>query len=184
MASKSANYVYASRAANEGFMLLCEAALGRPHRLTHAHFVTTLPKHRHSTHGVGATSPCCPQPAYLEDEIAVPVGAPGPNTMLQAALARPARAKARRARMKLEAKLQRATARVTRSVADEAQREEQLAELRAAHVESLARVSARLEKEVAAAVGKGGALLYDEYMVYSEDQVRIRFLVNVRFIYE
>lgn len=58
MSSKSANYCCTSPANNTGILLLCEVALGNMNERLHAdYYAGNLPADKHSTKGVGKTSP-------------------------------------------------------------------------------------------------------------------------------
>ncbi|PHT58712.1 Poly [ADP-ribose] polymerase 2 [Capsicum baccatum] len=111
MFSKSANYCYASSAARNGVLLLCEVALGDMNELLSADYnADKLPPGRLSTKGVGATAPDFAKSQILEDGVVVPLGKP------------------------------------------KAQR-------------------------------KQGSLLYNEYIVYDVEQIRMRYVIQVEFNY-
>jgi len=57
MVSKSANYCCTTRTNNTGLLLLCDVALGDMYERTQADYIEKLPKGKHSTKGVGKTSP-------------------------------------------------------------------------------------------------------------------------------
>jgi len=57
MVSKSANYCCTTRSNNTGLLLLCDVALGDMYERTQADYIEKLPKGKHSTKGVGKTSP-------------------------------------------------------------------------------------------------------------------------------
>merc|ERR1711962_849609 len=57
MVSKSANYCCPTRTNNTGLLLLCDVALGDMYERTQADYIEKLPKGKHSTKGVGKTSP-------------------------------------------------------------------------------------------------------------------------------
>uniref|UniRef100_F1KUX9 Poly [ADP-ribose] polymerase n=1 Tax=Ascaris suum TaxID=6253 RepID=F1KUX9_ASCSU len=74
MVSKSANYCYALN--KEGFLLLCDVALGEMQEETQAKSITKLRKGKHSCKGVGRTIPD-PTQAYVTDEgVTIPMGKP------------------------------------------------------------------------------------------------------------
>ncbi|KAK7474692.1 hypothetical protein BaRGS_00034057 [Batillaria attramentaria] len=74
MVSKSANYCRTSKADPIGVLLLCEVALGNMHELTSASYVTQLPKGKHSTKGIGMTTPD-PKGFYTTpDGVLIPMG--------------------------------------------------------------------------------------------------------------
>ncbi|PHU28980.1 Poly [ADP-ribose] polymerase 2 [Capsicum chinense] len=111
MFSKSANYCYASSAARNGVLLLCEVALGDMNELLSADYnADKLPPGKLSTKGVGATAPDFAKSQVLEDGVVVPLGKP------------------------------------------KAQR-------------------------------KQGSLLYNEYIVYDVEQIRMRYVIQVEFNY-
>ncbi|KAF3664888.1 Poly [ADP-ribose] polymerase 2-A [Capsicum annuum] len=111
MFSKSANYCYASSAARNGVLLLCEVALGDMNELLSAdYYADKLPPGKLSTKGVGATAPDFAKSQILEDGVVVPLGKP------------------------------------------KAQR-------------------------------KQGSLLYNEYIVYNVEQIRMRYVIQVEFNY-
>lgn len=112
MFSKSANYCYASSAAKNGVLLLCEVALGDMNELLSADYnADKLPSGKLSTKGVGATAPDFKKSQILEDGVLVPLGNP---------------------------------------------KQQQ----------------------------KQGSLLYNEYIVYNVEQIRMRYVVQVEFNYE
>ncbi|XP_049378446.1 poly [ADP-ribose] polymerase 2 isoform X6 [Solanum stenotomum] len=77
MFSKSANYCYASSAAKNGVLLLCEVALGEMNELLSANYdADKLPSGKLSTKGVGATAPDPKASQILEDGVIVPLGNP------------------------------------------------------------------------------------------------------------
>ncbi|XP_015083642.1 poly [ADP-ribose] polymerase 2-like [Solanum pennellii] len=77
MFSKSANYCYASSAAKNGVLLLCEVALGDMNELLSANYdADKLPSGKLSTKGVGATAPDPKASQILEDGVVVPLGNP------------------------------------------------------------------------------------------------------------
>ncbi|XP_006365384.1 poly [ADP-ribose] polymerase 2-like isoform X4 [Solanum tuberosum] len=77
MFSKSANYCYASSAAKNGVLLLCEVALGEMNELLSANYdADKLPSGKLSTKGVGATAPDPKASQRLEDGVIVPLGNP------------------------------------------------------------------------------------------------------------
>jgi len=87
MASKSANYCYASRSTNNvGLMLLCEVALGNTYDLTTAKHITKLPAGKHSCKGLGATSPDPSGDKVLPDGVVVPMGAGKKDTKMKTTL--------------------------------------------------------------------------------------------------
>lgn len=106
MVSKSANYCNAIE--TEGFLLLCEVALGEMQLLTDAKNIKKPPKGKHSVKGLGQTYPDPKQEEKIDD-IVVPCGKP-----------------------------------VTSKSA-------------------------------------GLTLLYNEYIVYDENQIRLRYLVRAKF---
>ncbi|XP_055820812.1 poly [ADP-ribose] polymerase 2 isoform X1 [Solanum dulcamara] len=111
MFSKSANYCYASSAAKNGVLLLCEVALGDMNELLSANYdADKLPSGKLSTKGVGATAPDFKESQILEDGVIVPLGNP---------------------------KKQR----------------------------------------------KQGSLMYNEYIVYNVEQIRMRYVIQVEFNY-
>ncbi|KAM3397453.1 hypothetical protein P3S68_000965 [Capsicum galapagoense] len=111
MFSKSANYCYATSAARNGVLLLCEVALGDMNELLSADYnADKLPPGKLSTKGVGATAPDFAKSQVLEDGVVVPLGKP------------------------------------------KAQR-------------------------------KQGSLLYNEYIVYDVEQIRMRYVIQVEFNY-
>ncbi|CAH1792738.1 unnamed protein product [Owenia fusiformis] len=74
MVSKSANYCRTSKSDPIGLLGLCEVALGNQYELRGAEYVTSLPKGKHSTKGLGMT---CPDPseAYTTpDGVEIPMG--------------------------------------------------------------------------------------------------------------
>ncbi|KAK7104156.1 poly [ADP-ribose] polymerase 1-like [Littorina saxatilis] len=74
MVSKSANYCRTSKSDPVGVLLLCEVALGNMHELTGASYIEKLPKGKHSTKGIGMTTPD-PSGFYTtKDGILVPMG--------------------------------------------------------------------------------------------------------------
>lgn len=86
MVSKSANYCCTTAQNNVGLMLLSEVALGDMHELTNASFVEKLPAGKHSTKGVGKTSPDPGQAHTRSDGVVIPLGTPVDNTKLRSSL--------------------------------------------------------------------------------------------------
>ncbi|KAL5008566.1 hypothetical protein ScPMuIL_014147 [Solemya velum] len=74
MVSKSANYCRTSKKDPVGIMLLCEVALGNMYERFGADYVTTLPKGKHSTKGVGRTMPDPNGIFKMEDGTEIPMG--------------------------------------------------------------------------------------------------------------
>lgn len=74
MVSKSANYCRTSKADPTGLMLLCEVALGNPYELLHSEYVSTLPKGKHSTKGIGRNGPDPTMSYKLPDGTEIPMG--------------------------------------------------------------------------------------------------------------
>ena len=75
MVSKSANYCYASQRQPNGFLLLCDVALGNMNEKTHSDYhADKLPKNKHSTKGLGKTAPDAKGTIKLEDDTQVPLG--------------------------------------------------------------------------------------------------------------
>jgi len=75
MCSKSANYCFASRAKNDGLLILCEAALGKTNDLLAADYsADKLPIGKHSTRGLGRIAPNPAQNEKLRDGCIVPLG--------------------------------------------------------------------------------------------------------------
>ena len=76
MSSKSAGYLglnYGGQ--NIGILFLCEVALGNMYELTQANYVTTLPSGKHSTRGMGRTTPDTSDHITV-DGVTVPIGKP------------------------------------------------------------------------------------------------------------
>ncbi|KAL8613750.1 hypothetical protein ACOMHN_029607 [Nucella lapillus] len=74
MVSKSANYCRTSKSDPTGILLLCEVALGNMHELTGASYVTKLPKGKHSTKGIGMTTPDPAGFHTTKDGLVIPMG--------------------------------------------------------------------------------------------------------------
>ncbi|XP_065908564.1 poly [ADP-ribose] polymerase 2-like isoform X2 [Dysidea avara] len=75
MCSKSANYCFATRAKNEGLVLLSEVSLGHSNNLLAADYsADKLPRGKHSTKGLGRIEPDPSQSHTLPDGVVVPVG--------------------------------------------------------------------------------------------------------------
>ncbi|XP_064404222.1 poly [ADP-ribose] polymerase 2-like isoform X3 [Halichondria panicea] len=77
MSSKSANYCFASKAKNEGFILLCDVSLGNTHDLLAAEYnADELVKGRraHSVMGLGRIAPNPSMDHTLSDGCVVPLG--------------------------------------------------------------------------------------------------------------
>lgn len=75
IASKSAQYCYATAAANTGILLLCEVALGNPHELRKATALTAAGRGRHSVKGCGKHIPDPKEAIEVEGGLRVPTGA-------------------------------------------------------------------------------------------------------------
>lgn len=76
MVSKSANYCFATNKDPRGLLLLCEVALGNMYECKQAEYVTKLPAGKHSTKGVGKTSPNPSKSHFTESKVEVPIGTP------------------------------------------------------------------------------------------------------------
>ncbi|KAK3890663.1 hypothetical protein Pcinc_005397 [Petrolisthes cinctipes] len=75
MASKSANYCWATQRNNVGFLLLCEVSLGKINNLYHADYnAHKLPSNCHSVKGCGLTAPVDKNFTKLSDGTVVPMG--------------------------------------------------------------------------------------------------------------
>lgn len=86
MVSKSANYCFTNTANNTGLMLLCEVALGDMLECNAAKYVTSLPKGKHSTKGLGKTYPDPSELHKRDDGVEVPLGKPITDNGLQSSL--------------------------------------------------------------------------------------------------
>ncbi|XP_076464586.1 poly [ADP-ribose] polymerase 1-like [Babylonia areolata] len=75
MVSKSANYCRTSKSDPIGILLLCEVALGNMHELTSSSYITKLPKGKHSTKGIGMTTPDPKGFHTTKDGVVIPMGA-------------------------------------------------------------------------------------------------------------
>ena len=86
MASKSANYCFATRESPRAVLLLCDVALGEPHELIAAQYEAaerSQARGKHSTWGVGKTCPAPDGARTLDDgALHVPMGAAAPNQYL------------------------------------------------------------------------------------------------------
>ena len=77
MVSKSANYCRASKRSPYGLLLLCEVAVGSMNEKLQADYrANELPCGKHSTKGVGRTSPDDGASRMLGDDVKVPLGKP------------------------------------------------------------------------------------------------------------
>ncbi len=77
VASKSANYCWPTPSKNEGLLLLCEVALGRPNELLSADCnANCLPAGCHSVKGLGQNAPDAGCTKSLSDGTVVPMGPP------------------------------------------------------------------------------------------------------------
>jgi len=75
MISKSANYCHAYN--TEGFLVLCEVALGEVHERKKAkESICKPPKGKHSVKGIGSIFPDPKQMVTTEDEVRIPCGKP------------------------------------------------------------------------------------------------------------
>ncbi|KAK4324657.1 hypothetical protein Pmani_004716 [Petrolisthes manimaculis] len=75
MASKSANYCWATQRNNVGFLLLCDVSLGKINNLYHADYnAHKLPSNCHSVKGCGITAPVDKNFTKLSDGTVVPMG--------------------------------------------------------------------------------------------------------------
>jgi len=88
MASKSANYCFASRSKNEGILLLSEVAVGNCNEKINADYnANRLPAGKHCTLGVGRMTPVAKNYVTKDDGVVVPMGPAGTkdtqNCMLQ-----------------------------------------------------------------------------------------------------
>lgn len=84
--SKSANYCFTSKQNNVGLMLLSEVALGNMHELTNASYIEKLPSGKHSTKGVGKTSPDPTEAHVRADGVTIPLGKPLVDDKLRSSL--------------------------------------------------------------------------------------------------
>ncbi|CAH1779148.1 unnamed protein product [Owenia fusiformis] len=77
MSSKSANYCFATRAKNVGYLLLCEVSLGQANELLAADYgADKLPAGKHSVHGLGRIAPDPKKTFTTNDGVNVPLGKP------------------------------------------------------------------------------------------------------------
>ena len=77
MVTKSANYCFATPRQPIGFLILCEVALGSTNeKLVADYEADKLPKGKHSTKGIGKTTPNPEESKILEDGTVVPLGKP------------------------------------------------------------------------------------------------------------
>lgn len=75
MASKSANYCFATPSKPHGLLLLCEVSLGTSNELLQADYnANKMPKGRHSVKGVGRFQADAKNTAELQDGTVVPLG--------------------------------------------------------------------------------------------------------------
>lgn len=86
MVSKSANYCFTSPTNNTGLMLLSEVALGDTYDLLGAKMITKLPAGKHSTKGLGKTSPDPNMAHTRSDGVVIPLGKPVDNKKLKSDL--------------------------------------------------------------------------------------------------
>lgn len=86
MVSKSANYCFTTPQNNVGLMLLSEVALGNMHELSNATYIEKLPAGKHSTKGVGKTSPDPTAAHTRADGVVIPRGKPVVNDKLRSSL--------------------------------------------------------------------------------------------------
>lgn len=86
MVSKSANYCFTTPKNNVGIILLSEVALGNMYELTAANYIDNLPVGKHSTKGVGKTSPDSSEALTLPNGLIVPLGKSVMNDKLQSRL--------------------------------------------------------------------------------------------------
>lgn len=71
--SKSANYVH-TNADGIGFMILCEVALGNPHKNVHSHHYSKAPDGFHSVLGTGRWQPDTESHVIKDDGLIIPIG--------------------------------------------------------------------------------------------------------------
>ncbi|XP_052818983.1 poly [ADP-ribose] polymerase 2-like isoform X2 [Mya arenaria] len=77
MSSKSANYCFATRTKNVGFLLLCDVALGTTNDLLAADYSAhKLPSGKHSVKGAGSIGPDPAHTTTTSDGVLVPFGKP------------------------------------------------------------------------------------------------------------
>ncbi|XP_045534555.1 poly [ADP-ribose] polymerase-like [Papilio machaon] len=74
MSSKSANYCFANKSNDTGFVLLCEVALGEMKKCYAAQNIKKLAEGTHSVWGVGRTQPDPSQNKIIDDGVIVPLG--------------------------------------------------------------------------------------------------------------
>lgn len=82
MVSKSANYCRASKRSPVALLLLCEVAVGEMNEKKSADYqANLLPAGKHSTKGVGGTTPNMAQVKMLDGDVTVPLGKPQPSNV-------------------------------------------------------------------------------------------------------
>lgn len=86
MVSKSANYCFTTPTNNTGLMLLSEVALGDTYDLLGAKMITKLPSGKHSTKGIGKTSPDPSMAHTRSDGVVIPLGKPVEDKKLKSDL--------------------------------------------------------------------------------------------------
>lgn len=74
MVSKSANYCMTSPVNPYGLLLLCEVALGDMYERTKADYIEKLPPGKHSTKGIGLTTPDPKQAIITPEGVEIPLG--------------------------------------------------------------------------------------------------------------
>ena len=154
--SKSANYVFASATNNIGFMLLCEVALGKMNELTHAEYMDKPPKVTIHTHIHTHTSQSRRHHA---------------SSRLTSFFC------ARRRVLYCTRVCVGQGCLSTKGLGQSVPDEDDYSELD----EGLVVPMGKLKRD---ASGAPRSLLYNEYIVYSVDQIRQRYLLKVRFNYK
>ncbi|KAK9500018.1 hypothetical protein O3M35_002931 [Rhynocoris fuscipes] len=86
MVSKSANYCMTSPMNPYGLLLLCEVALGDMYERTHADYIEKLPSGKHSTLGVGKTTPDPNNKVVTPEGVEIPLGKGVPSKVTNTSL--------------------------------------------------------------------------------------------------
>ena len=180
--SKSANYVFASASNNVGFMLLCEVALGKMNELTHAEYMDKPPKVRphtapHTPPLTAAAAVCliaCMLPSFLLPRHSPPSHLPVClSVCLSVCLVSVAVCCAVQGYLS------------TKGLGSTVPDEKDYTELEDGLVVPMGKLkkisSPSSSSSSSSSSFSSPSLLYNEYIVYSVDQIRQRYMLKVKF---
>jgi len=150
-----------------------------------ADYITELPPGYHSTYGVGATTSNRVSHTTL-DGVKVPIGEPVENPDMTEALIKDVEEEFEQKRRQAVSQYESKIKSIDKRRINKDEKEKLRADVLAAHEEKLHALMEmeEAEKQKVYEKKKKGSLLYNEYMVYTEEQVMLRYLLNIRFHYK